>query len=229
MATADESVHVVPTTTGLALEVRGCEDAPESSFNEVTIMNKMQSAWLGPCLVVLAAASCDFARLPELADDLEPLAGDIGGPGNVDGSGADAHFYHPGGVTVDSAGNVYVADLGNHTIRKVTAAGVVTTLAGTAGMSGSTDGTGAAARFNVPAGVAVDSAGNVYVADRDNGTIRKVTPTGITTTVAGTAGVLGIVLGATPRLGEPRGLAIVGDSIVLCDTHAILLLRHGAR
>jgi DNA-binding beta-propeller fold protein YncE len=77
--------------------------------------------------------------------------------------------------------------------------------------------------------VAVDSAGNVYVADTFNGTIRKVTPTGITTTVAGTAGVLGIVLGATPRFGEPRSLAIVGDSIVLCDTHAILLLRHGAQ
>ena len=66
---------------------------------------------------------------------------------------------------MDSAGNVYVADTGNHTIRKVTPAGVVTTLAGLAGSLGSADGTGSAARFNYPAGVAVDSAGNVYVAD----------------------------------------------------------------
>ncbi|MGH3513119.1 MAG: hypothetical protein ACRDRB_12685, partial [Pseudonocardiaceae bacterium] len=78
----------------------------------------------------------------------------------------------------------------NHTIRKVTAAGVVTTLAGTAGMFGSADGTGAAARFNHPAGVAVDSAGNVYVAD-GSATIRKVTAAGVVTTLAGTAGMFG--------------------------------------
>jgi hypothetical protein len=77
--------------------------------------------------------------------------------------------------------------------------------------------------------VAVDSAGNVYVADRGNSIIRKVTPTGTTTTVAGTAGMVGILLGATPRFASPQGLAIVGDSIVLSDTNAILRLRHGAR
>ena len=82
----------------------------------------------------------------------------------------------PYGVAVDSAGNVYVADTSNHTIRKVTPAGVVTTLAGLAGNSGSADGTGSAARFYLPCGVAVDSAGNVYVADTGNHTIRKVTP-----------------------------------------------------
>jgi uncharacterized protein YjiK len=173
-------------------------------------MNKIQSAWLGLCLVVLAAASCDFARLPELADDLEQIAGDIGGPGNVDGSGADAHFYHPGGVAVDSAGNVYVADLGNHTIRKATAAGVVTTLAGTAGMAGSTDGAGVAARFKEPSGVAIDSTGNIYIADTGNYTIRKVTAAGVVTTLAGTAGMAGSAdgTGAAARFNEPTGVAV---------------------
>ena len=76
----------------------------------------------------------------------------------------------------------------NHTIRKVTPAGVVTTLAGLAGSSGSADGTGSAARFYHPSGVAVDSAGNVYVADCGNHTIRKVTPAGVVTTLAGLAG-----------------------------------------
>jgi DNA-binding beta-propeller fold protein YncE len=132
-------------------------------------------------------------------------------------------------VAVDSAGNVYVADTDNSTIRKVTAAGVVTTLAGTAEMVGSADGPGAAARFNYPTGVAVDSAGNVYVADTDNSTIRKVTPTGTTTTVAGTAGAAGIVLGARPRFAHPRSLAVVDDSLVISDANAVLRLRHDAQ
>ena len=82
-------------------------------------------------------------------------------------------------VATDSAGNVYVADTGNNLIGKITPAGVVSTLAGTAGASGSADGTGAAARFWVPAGVATDSTGNVYVADTDNDIIRKITPLGV--------------------------------------------------
>jgi hypothetical protein len=77
-------------------------------------------------------------------------------------------------VAVDSAGNLYVADLGNNTIREITPAGVVTTLAGSAGAHGSADGTGSAARFSQPAGLTVDGAGNVYVADTSNDTIRKL-------------------------------------------------------
>ena len=87
-----------------------------------------------------------------------------------------ARFYWPEGVAVDSSGNVYVADNQNSTIRKITPAGVVTTLAGRAGQVGSADGTGSEARFNLPQGVAVDSAGNVYVGDDDNNRITKGTP-----------------------------------------------------
>ena len=100
-------------------------------------------------------------------------------------------------MAVDSAGNLYVADAGNNTIREITPVGtnwVVTTLAGLAGSSGSADGTGSAAQFNQPYGVAVDSAGNVYVADTYNDTIRKVTPVGtnwVVTTLAGLAGSFG--------------------------------------
>src|ERR1035437_7831365 len=100
------------------------------------------------------------------------------GSGDADGPGSLARFRSPTGVAVDSAGNVYVADYQNHTIRKVTPGGVVTTLAGLAGSHGSADGTGSAARFCFPWGVAVDSAGNVFVADSLNHTIRKVTPGG---------------------------------------------------
>jgi sugar lactone lactonase YvrE len=116
------------------------------------------------------------------------LAGLAGCPGTNDGTGSAARFHAPNGVAVDSPGNVYVADTANHTLRKVTPAGVVTTLAGLAGSAGSADGTGSAARFYYPNGLAVDSAGNVYVGDSSNGLIRKVTPTGVVTTLAGLAG-----------------------------------------
>ncbi|MCX6996216.1 MAG: hypothetical protein NTV49_03820, partial [Kiritimatiellaeota bacterium] len=99
-----------------------------------------------------------------------------------------ARFKYPYHVAVDSAGNVYVADYNNHTIRKVTAAGMVTTLAGSAGNRGSADDTGSAARFDYPIGVAVDGAGNLFVADQYNHKIRKVTAAGVVTTLAGSAG-----------------------------------------
>jgi sugar lactone lactonase YvrE len=111
------------------------------------------------------------------------LAG--GTAGTQDGTGAGARFLSPNGVAVDTAGNVYVADTSNNAIRKITPTGVVTTLAGLLGTFGSQDGTGPAARFSSPRGVAVDRGGNVYVADRDNNSIRKVTPAGVVTTLAG--------------------------------------------
>src|SRR6185369_3378207 len=114
-------------------------------------------------------------------------------------------FNNPLAVAVDSAGNVYVADAGNNEIRKVTAAGVVTTLAGLAGSGGIADGTGRDARFEHPTGVAVDSAGNVYVADEWNFTIRKITPAGVMTTLAGTARQAGSGdgIGSAARFGFP--------------------------
>ncbi|MBI3414564.1 MAG: immunoglobulin domain-containing protein [Verrucomicrobia bacterium] len=138
------------------------------------------------------------------------LAGSAGNPGSADGTGSAARFNSLIGVAVDSAGNVYVADQSNSTIRKVTPAGVVTTLAGLAGSNGSADGTGSAARFNYPLDVVVDSAGNVYVADSDNGTIRKVTPAGEVTTLAGLAGSFGSAdgTGSAARFNAPTGVAV---------------------
>jgi hypothetical protein len=150
------------------------------------------------------------------------LAGTAGSHGSTDGTGLAARFYGPNGVATDSTGNVYVADTGNHTVRKITPAGVVSTLAGTAGFFGSTDGTGPAARFRSPDGVATDSTGNVYVADTGNHTIRKITPAGVTTTVAGTAGSGGPTdgTGAAARLNFPDGIATdsVGN-VYIADTY----------
>lgn len=119
------------------------------------------------------------------------LAGTAGKNGSDDGTGSAAQFDNPYGVAVDNAGNVYVADSWNNTIRKITAAGIVTTLAGTAGSSGSSDGIGSAAKFDFPTGVAADSLGNIYVVDGDNSTIRKITAAGVVTTLAGAAGSSG--------------------------------------
>src|SRR5205814_1888170 len=126
------------------------------------------------------------------------LAGTAGLTGSADGTGTAARFNLPDGIATDSAGNVYVGDSFNNAIRKITPAGVVSTLAGTAGMPGSTDGTGPAASFNLPDGVAADGAGNVYVADSGNHTIRKITAAGAVTTVVGVAGQVGFVMGTLP-------------------------------
>ena len=102
----------------------------------------------------------------------------------MDGAGRIARFYDPTGVAADGVGNVFVADSTNHTIRKISITGEVTTFAGTAGSIGSMDATGSAAQFNNPTGVAVDGAGNVYVADSGNNSIRKITVAGAVTTLA---------------------------------------------
>jgi ABC-type lipopolysaccharide export system ATPase subunit len=101
------------------------------------------------------------------------LAGS-GSAGADNGTGTAASFYYPVGVAVDASGNVYVADAGNNLIRKITSGGVVTTLAGS-GSAGAGNGTGTAASFYSPTGVAVDTSGNVYVADANNNLIRKIT------------------------------------------------------
>ncbi|MBS0377975.1 MAG: hypothetical protein JSS29_05760 [Proteobacteria bacterium] len=103
--------------------------------------------------------------------------------GSADGSGKDAGFSDPKGIRIDSAGNLYVADTGNSTIRKVTPDAVVTTLAGSAGGWGSQDGTGPAATFFEPYALAVDSSGFVYVADSNNNEVRKISPQGVVTTL----------------------------------------------
>jgi hypothetical protein len=155
------------------------------------------------------------------------LAGSAGTPGDDDGIGSAARFYIPAGVAVDSAGNLYVADAMNDTIREVTLAGtnwVVTTLAGFAGSAGANDGTGSAAQFHGPAGVAVDSAGNVYVADTSNCTIRQMTPVGgnwVVTTLAGVAGSLGSADGtnSAARFHHPARVAVdSAGNVYVADT-----------
>src|SRR6185503_3909178 len=139
-------------------------------------------------------------------------AGTAGVSGSADATGAAARFNLPQDVATDGADNVYAADTGNGTIRKITPAGVVTTLAGTAGVFGRTDGAGAAASFRGPSSLATDSTGNVYVTDTSNNTIRKITPAGAVTTLAGEAGVTGSTdaAGAAASFFNTQGVATDG-------------------
>jgi sugar lactone lactonase YvrE len=138
------------------------------------------------------------------------VVGGIGQLGAADGIGAQARFSSPGGIAVDDAGNIYVADTGNNTIRKISPAGEVRTLAGMAGQSGQLDDIGATARFLAPLGIAVDGAGNVYVSEFAHNTIRKISPQGSVITLAGSAANPGWRdgLGDNAHFRNPWALAV---------------------
>ena len=156
------------------------------------------------------------------------LAGAATARGNTDGQGNIARFNYPDGIAVDSAGNVYVADTYNSTIRKITPQGMVSTLAGLAGVSGSTDGTGLEALFNQPHGIAIDATNNIYVADTGNGTIRRITPTGTVSTIAGLAGIAGLRdgVGIAALFNQPRSVTLgTGNVLYVSDSGNGVLRR----
>jgi len=140
-----------------------------------------------------------------------------GSPGALNGPAASATFYYPSGVAVDASGNLYVADEVNNLIRKITTDGTVSTLAGN-GKAGAADSTGTAASFNGPAGIAVDGAGNVYVADANNNLIRKITPAGAVTTLAG-SGLEGYQNGKATALRRNKAIRITAKKLNIFTVH----------
>jgi sugar lactone lactonase YvrE len=148
------------------------------------------------------------------------FAGLAGNSGSADGTNSLARFNLPQGIAVDNRGNVYVADTGNNTIRKITTNGVVSTLAGLAGNSGDADGTGINARFDYPTGVAIDGAGDVYVADHGNNTIRKILSDGSVSTLAGlVGGGSSDGTGTDAQFWSPSGMAVDSDgNVYIADT-----------
>ena len=158
---------------------------------------------------------------------LSTIAGD-GLPGGGDGPGKRTRFADPFGVVLDHDGNLYVADGGNNnSIRKIDLAGVTTTLAG--GEEGYAEGAGKAASFNTPSGLAIDAAGNLYVADTGNNAIRKITPQGMVSTLAGD-GLAGDKdgVGAAAQFNGPIGVAVDADGVVyVSDTYNDRIRRIG--
>lgn len=147
-------------------------------------------------------------------------------PASAQADATNARFNRPLGIAVDGSGNLYVADALNNTIRKVAPTGVVTTLAGSPGTSGNADGTGAAARFSFLKGIAVDGAGNLYAVD--NSAIRKITPSGVVTTLAGASGEAGDAdgPGATARFNRPWGIAAdAAGNLYVADTDNYLVRK----
>lgn len=181
----------------------------------------MASRRVGALIVIMGGLLVNQAPAADYI--FSHLAGAPGGRGSTDGVGDAVRFRYPEGVAVDSAGNVYVADTQNHTVRKVTPSGVTTTLAGSAGQTGSADGIGSAARFNRPSSIAVDAAGQLFVTDELNHTVRKITPAGAVSTFAGVAGQGGVVNGTTEaRLYAPRGVAVdPSGNVFICDYYLV--------
>jgi DNA-binding beta-propeller fold protein YncE len=211
---ANNAVRRIELATGTVTTLAGKPGACEGGADGVGTAaqfcypEKLAINGAGTVLFVADGGNSTIRRIEVATGAVTTLAGLAGEYGSDDGVGSAARFSYPIGIAVDAAGTtLYVADLENDTIRRIdVATGTVSTLAGLAGVPGSDDGTGTAARFNWPFGVATDAAGTtVFVADYNNHTIRRVDPaTGVVSTIAGTA--------ETPGVSDGTGTAALFDS-----------------
>jgi len=157
-------------------------------------------------------ADTDNHRIRKITPSGETTTLAGGTQGDATGTGGDAQFNYPYGVTVGPDGNIYVADTHNHKIRKITPQGVVTTFAGSTG--GYKDATGTDAQFYYLTGITADQDGNLYVADKDNNKIRKVTSAGVVTTLAGSTAGYAEGNGAEAKFNSPYNVAVDGNGNV---------------
>jgi streptogramin lyase len=233
--TIDEGGHTVAATVPWGTYLTGLVAVFTTTGSQVLVGSTVQVSGMtandltNPVTYTVAAedgstqdytVTVTVAVARTIAGIVTTLAGSAGVPGDADGTGLEARFNGPMGIAVQ-AGYLYIADTDNHTIRRLDpATGAVTTLAGSAGNSGSDDGTGSAARFNQPAGIASDGS-YLYVADTYyNHTIRRLDPaTGAVTTLAGSAGNSGSDdgTGSAARFFLPAGMAFGGSHLYVSD------------
>ena len=194
-ATTPDAYLTVSTSSGACMHIKQSfrsVDSPSAPSPELRsiIPNGARAV---PCtliagIVLLVALLCSSQVRAQSVTFTRLITTDAG-RGRRDGTGAGARFSNPTAIAVDAAGNVFVADTRNSTIRRISPAGVVRTLAGITSNHAFSDGAGANAAFNHPQGIAVDTNGYVYVADTSNNAIRKITPSGVVSTLAGGPGV----------------------------------------
>ena len=226
LSVADTGNNIVRSVTGTGAVTTlagtaGTSGTTDSTGNAARFSSPAGIARDGNGVLYVADSLNHTIRKIATGGVVTTFAGQAGTAGSADGTGSAALFNKPTGVAVDSSGYLYVADTGNHTIRKISAVGVVTTIAGQAGAAGSADGTGPAARFNNPGGLALGSSGELYLADTGNSTIRKITPAGVVTTIAGMPGIPGLMdgSGAYAWFDQPEGLTLGTDgNLYIADT-----------
>ncbi len=211
------------TTTGVVTTLAGTAGNPgslDATGTAATFRTPYGIATDGTSLFVADTGNSTIRKIDIASGLVSTLTGSAGTSGSTDGTGPAALFQAPCGITTDGT-NLYVADTGNNTIRKIViSTGVVSTLAGIAGTSGSTDGTGTVATFNLPFGITSDGT-NLYVADTGNSTIRKIViSTGVVSTLAGSAGVSGSTdgTGTAATFHTPYGVATDGTTLFVADT-----------
>jgi len=216
------SAAVVTTLAGSA--PGSSEGSADGTGDEARFNMPSGAAVDGYANIYIADTANNTIRQVTPAGSVSTVAGLAGSQGTNDGAGSNAKFDRPASLAVDNGGNIYVADSYNDTIRLITPAGLVSTIAGQPGNSGSVDGAGGAAQFDQPSAITVDGFGNVYVADTGNSTIRKIRPVGtnwLVTTIAGAAGHFGFAnaTNTNSAFSGPFGIAVdSAGNVYVADT-----------
>jgi sugar lactone lactonase YvrE len=222
---ADNTIRQIVIATGAVTTLAGTAGAGAPGYadgiSSAASFNVLQGITSdGTNLYLADSGNSTIRKIVIATGAVTTLAGKAGFSGYGDGIGSAASFYNPQGITTDGT-NLYVTDASNSTIRQIViATGAVTTLAGSAGVIGSSDGTGLAARFYYPQGITTDGK-NLYVTDASNSTIRQIViATGAVTTLAGKAGVIGDTdgTGLAARFYYPQGITTDGKNLYVTDS-----------